>query len=208
METTRETQPSQINPLFRVSDLKQYFYCPRIVYYLYCLPHVRPTTFLMEAGTLAGEDERQREKRRSLRAYGLQRGTCLFNVDLYSAHLALSGKLDMAIRTDDNTHGEWEAIPVDYKFTAGRVVTHFFMQVTAYGMILEEQWHLQVRRGFIYLIPARRAKMVEITPALRRQVETALEDMRRIVLHETMPPAPRRRGKCSVCEFRRFCNDV
>lgn len=193
---------------FRVSDLKQYFYCPRIVYYLYCLPHIRPTTFLMEAGTQAGEDERQRERRRSLKAYGLTRGTCHFNIDLHSDHLALTGKLDMGIRTDDNTTREPEAVPVDYKFSAGRVVTHFLMQVTAYGMLLEEQWGLPVHRGFIYLIPARRAKMIEITPVLRRQVETALEDMRRIVTQESMPPAPRWRGKCTVCEFRRFCNDT
>ncbi|MGQ9667692.1 MAG: CRISPR-associated protein Cas4 [Anaerolineae bacterium] len=197
-----------MTPTFRVSDLKQYFYCQRIVYYLYCLPHIRPTTFLMEAGTLAGEDERQRERRRSLKAYGLRRGTCCFNIDLCSDRLALTGRLDMAIRTDDNTAKELEAVPVDYKLSAGRVVAHFFMQVTAYGMLLEEQWKLPVHRGFIYLIPARRARMVPITPALRRQVETALEDMRRIVTRESMPPPPRRRGKCAICEFRRFCNDV
>lgn len=208
METTGPATRIEITPTLRVSDLKQYFYCPRIVYYLYCLPHVRPTTFLMQAGSQAGEDERQREKRRSLRTYGLQRGTILFNVDLYSPRLAVTGKLDMAIQTEDNMGGEPEAIPVDYKFTAGRVVSHFLMQVAAYGILLEEKWNLPVHRGFIYLIPARRAKMVEITPSLRQQVESALRDMRRIILHEAMPPAQRRRGKCSVCEFRRFCNDV
>ena len=208
METTGPTPRIEITPTLRVSDLKQYFYCPRLIYYLYCLPHVRPTTFLMQAGVQAGEDERQREKRRSLRAYGLQRGEAFFNVDLYSPRLSVTGKLDMAIQTDDNSSRKPEAIPVDYKFTAGRVISHFLMQVIAYGILLEEQWNIPVHRGFIYLIPARRAKMVEITPSLRRQVEDALCDMRRIILEEAMPPAPRRRGKCTVCEFRRFCNDV
>ena len=36
--------------LFEVTDLKQYAYCPRIVFYRYCLPKVRPITFLMEEG--------------------------------------------------------------------------------------------------------------------------------------------------------------
>ena len=44
--------------LFRVVDLKQYVYCPRIVYYHHCLPQVRPVTFKMEAG-LAAQDEEE-----------------------------------------------------------------------------------------------------------------------------------------------------
>ncbi|MBK7917055.1 MAG: hypothetical protein IPJ94_12485 [Chloroflexi bacterium] len=35
---------------FRVIDLKQYVYCPRILYYQTVLPDVRPITYKMEAG--------------------------------------------------------------------------------------------------------------------------------------------------------------
>ena len=35
---------------FVVTDLKQYAYCPRVVYYTYCLPLLRPMTFKMERG--------------------------------------------------------------------------------------------------------------------------------------------------------------
>ena len=57
-----------------VSDLRQYSYCPRIIYYRYCLPQIRPITYKMTAGQAAQESEEQREQRRSLRAYGLQSG--------------------------------------------------------------------------------------------------------------------------------------
>ena len=36
--------------LLEVTDLKQYTYCPRIVFYRYCLPRVRPITSLMKEG--------------------------------------------------------------------------------------------------------------------------------------------------------------
>ena len=39
--------------LVRVSELRQYVYCPRIVYYSTCLPDVRPVTYTMEAGQRA-----------------------------------------------------------------------------------------------------------------------------------------------------------
>lgn len=129
-------------------------------------------------------------------------------VGLHSERLRLRGRLDMAIRTDDNEAGLPEAIPVDYKLTPGRVVEHFLMQVAAYGMLLEEAWGLPVRRGFLYLIPARRARLLDITEARRDAVRRAVDTMVEIALYERMPPPPRTRGKCAICEFRRFCNDV
>jgi len=193
---------------FRVSDLKQYFFCPRVVYYHTCLPDVRPTTFKMQVGREEGLAERHREERRSLRAYGLRTGECVFDLNLSSPNLHLHGRLDMAIRTGDNALGAMEAIPVDYKFTPGRTVTHFILQVVAYGMLLEEAWKIPVHRGFLYLIPSRRAREVELTQALRDQVNAAVESMIRIAVRELMPEPPRRKEKCRLCEFRRFCNDV
>jgi CRISPR-associated exonuclease Cas4 len=191
-----------------VSDLKQYFFCPRIVYYHTCLPDVRPTTFKMQAGKEQGLAERQREGRRSLRGYALRMGECSFDLALSSPRLALHGRLDMAIRTTDNGPGILEGIPVDYKLTPGRTVQHFILQVVAYGMLLEEAWQVPVRRGFLYLIPARRAREIPITSAYRGQVVAAVEAMTHIAVREIMPDPPRQRGKCRVCEFRRFCNDV
>lgn len=193
---------------FRVSDLKQYFFCPRVVYYHTCLPDVRPITFKMQMGREEGLSERQREARRSLRAYGLRTGECVFDLNLSSKRLGLHGRLDMAVRTEDNPLGALEAIPVDYKFTTGRTVAHFILQVVAYGMLLEEAWQIPVRRGFLYLIPSRRAREIELTQALRDQVSAAVEAMTQIAVRELMPAPPRRREKCRLCEFRRFCNDV
>jgi CRISPR-associated exonuclease Cas4 len=52
--------------MLEVTDLKQYACCPRIVFYRYCLPKVRPVTYLMEEGIRAHEQEEEREERRSL----------------------------------------------------------------------------------------------------------------------------------------------
>jgi CRISPR-associated exonuclease Cas4 len=193
---------------FRVSDLKQYFFCPRLVYYHYCLPTIRPTTVKMQAGREEGENEQLREERRSLKAYGLRQGERFFDLLLASPRLGLHGRLDLAIKTDDNPHRTVEAIPVDYKLTPGRIVTHFALQVVAYGMLLEETWNIPVQRGFLYLIPARKAREIPVTAELRHQVQAAVEAMRHIATREAMPPPPRQKGKCRVCEFRRFCNDV
>jgi CRISPR-associated exonuclease Cas4 len=190
---------------WRVTDLKQYVYCPRIVYYHTCLPKVRPTTFKMQAGIEAHREAEGKERRRTLRAYGLECGERHFNVCLVSERLGMRGEVDLVIETESK--GQREAIPVDYKL-AKKVGKHFQLQLTAYATMLEDAWGLPVRRGFVYLIPQRRAQEVRITARQRTALDEALTGMNRVLMKEWMPPATRQRARCVGCEFRRFCNDV
>ena len=89
--------------LFEVTDLKQWTYCPRVVYYRYCLPAIRPITRLMEAGIAGHRDEGAREERRSLRNYGIAAGERSFDLPLRSVRLGLRGRLDLAIAVPSRT---------------------------------------------------------------------------------------------------------
>jgi CRISPR-associated exonuclease Cas4 len=200
---TLRTGSVELRPTFIVTDLKQFAYCPRVVYYSYCLPLIRPVTYKMEAGQEAHLEEEGREQRRSLRAYGLQEGERSFNLWLESSELGLRGRVDMVVRI-----GTQEVIPVEYKDSPGRAGPHWERQLAAYGLLLEEAWGLPVRRGFLYFIPQRRSKEVVLTAELYGQVRGMVEAMRRMVEAEAMPSPTRQRRKCIACEFRRFCNDV
>ncbi|MDE3089468.1 MAG: CRISPR-associated protein Cas4 [Chloroflexota bacterium] len=187
----------------RVTDLKQWAYCPRVFYFQHCLPDVRPTTFKMRAGVQAGRSEAGREERRSLRAYGIAAGEREFDVLLRSARLGLRGEVDMVITVGETG----EVIPVDYKL-ARLAGAHFQLQVAVYGMLIEEMRGVTVTRGFLYEIPLRRAEEIKIDARARKKAEQAVAAMRYIAESETMPAAARNRAKCVACEFRRFCNDV
>ena len=188
---------------FRVTDLKQWVYCPRVLYYHMCLPKVRPVTYKMKAGAEAGLAEEGRESRRSLRPYGLKEGRREFEVPIQSSTLGLRGKPDMVIWLDESH----EVIPVDYKLSeiAGE---HFKLQIAAYGTMLEEITAYTARRGFLYSIPQRKAEEVKIDKRIRDKLQTALTEMHRILRYELMPEATSNKNKCLACEFRRFCNDV
>lgn len=123
------------SPLFlTVSDVKQYPYCPRIVYYSYLLPlRARPATYKMAEGKLEHERVADLEERRSLRAYGLSEGVRRFDVSLSSDRLGLRGRLDMVIETPG------EVIPVDFKNSQGKVGLNHKYQLTAYALLVEEQ---------------------------------------------------------------------
>lgn len=190
--------------LLEVTDLKQYDYCPRIPYYRYCLPRIRPITYGMQAGIQAHEEETAREERRSLRAYGLADGERFFDVLLRSESLGFVARIDLAIRREVIP----EAIVVDYKLSREPAGSHFRLQIATYALMLEEAWQLPVQRGFLYHIPQRQAEEIPITPALRRKVLQTRAAILESVLRETIPPPPRNRAKCVSCEFRRFCNDA
>jgi CRISPR-associated exonuclease Cas4 len=200
-------QPSSFSPppfTFRVIDLKQYVYCPRVFFYHTVLPAIRPITYKMEEGQRVHQEVGSKEKRRSLRPYGLQAGERHFNVPLYAPALNLSGEVDMVVDTGA------EVIPVDYK-NARREAPHYRLQLMAYGRLLELANPKEppvVNRGFIYLIPMQRAVAVKFTPQLRRKLDEALLAMRAITEKQQMPAPARQVARCVDCEFRRFCNDV
>jgi CRISPR-associated exonuclease Cas4 len=160
------------------------------------------------------------EHRRSLRAYGLKDGTRQFDVWLESEALGLRGRLDMLVESGG------EAIPVDYKDSASgfeenasqsagkppkptkEIQHNWAVQLTAYALLVEAALGRNVQRGFIYYIPARRAREVRFIPALRGEVTDLLGQMRNMVETERQPGPTPHRTRCEACEFRRFCNDV
>jgi CRISPR-associated exonuclease Cas4 len=188
--------------LFTVTDLKQMAYCPRVVFYERCLPHVRPRTYKMEAGQAAHEDEQARAARRTLARYALPEGERHFDLLLQSARLGLRGKLDEVIALGDGT-----LIPVDYKLTRAVAGNHR-LQLAAYALLLEAVYGGAVTRGFVVLIPTQKAVEVAINGKLRAAVATRLEEARTMVKEERMPEPTTVRARCYDCEFRRFCNDV
>lgn len=97
--------------MLRVNDLKQYEYCPRVVYYQYVMPAERNATFKMEHGKSAEARIDELEQRRTVRRYRLPDGTRHFHVRLTSEALGLTGKLDLLIESSAGWY------PVDFKET-------------------------------------------------------------------------------------------
>ena len=189
-------------PELRVSDLKQYHYCPRVVYYHYVLPVERKTTYKMEKGKAAQEELEALEARRKLKAYRLKEGKRTFNPWVVSRKLGLSGKLDLVIEADS------ELYPVDFKFTRGRPHKNHLYQLGGYALILEDGWGKPARNGFVYLIPQKDAVVFDLTSELKQECIRMLEDIRKMVRDESFPSPPSNRSKCVDCEYQNYCRDI
>ena len=186
----------------RVNDLKQYAYCPRIVFYQYAMPVQRKATVKMEHGKIVEEKVEQLERRRKLREYGLAEGERRFQVWLTSSRLGLSGRLDLLITTARG------AFPVDFKDTREPVHHNHHVQLCAYALLIEDVVGTPVSTGFIYRVPRDDVVLVDITPQLRVETMGALEEIRHMIRTERMPGPTPVRARCTDCEYRNYCGDV
>jgi CRISPR-associated exonuclease Cas4 len=201
-----DTEIEALSWYLQVTDLKQYAYCPRIVFYQTCLPGIRPTTYKMTAGIAAQDQVTSLEKRRSLRAYDIIEGVRHFNVSLQSDRLGLTGQVDLVV---ESGVGESRRLtPVDFKLSRKKPGRHFHLQLACYAMLLEECWGAPAEVGYLYLIQSKESIRVEITTRLRRDVTKQIAEIRRLLQAEEMPAPSNQRSTCVNCEFRRFCNDV
>ena len=194
--------------LIDVTDIKQYVCCPRLVYYRYCLPDVRPLTYSMEAGIQAHRQEEEREVRRSLKTYGIEQGERLFHYPVASETLEIKGKIDLVLVVPSWEASDKEVVVVEYKYSEQKAGPHFKLQLAAYALLLEEALHIPARRAFLYSIPLRKAEAVPITSALRKKTREVTQNIKQLMQGEQMPTATSAPRRCPTCEFRRFCNDV
>lgn len=147
-----------------VTDLKQWAYCERIVYYHRVMPAVGKATFKMREASAAQDLVESLEMRRGLQAYGFERGLRHFNVWLSDAGLGLSGKTDLVLQAADRVAA------VDFKLTSGEVGENHRVQLAGYSMLAELAYGAPAAAAFLYRIPDNHVFVIEITQELRQQL--------------------------------------
>jgi len=189
--------------LFTVTDVKQFQYCARIIYFTYVQPVPRRLTYLMERGKESHLEEEKLEPRRVLKKYGLEDGERVFKEYLSSDKLHLKGRLDLYLKTSGRFY------PVEFKFTEEKAPRYNYLgQIAAYALLLEERYCTNVDKGFFYHIPLKKTMPVIITGEDKMKVLKSIEGMKNLILNESFPPATKNRGKCIDCEWRNFCGDI
>lgn len=188
--------------LLPVTDLKQWAYCQRIVYYHRVMPAVGLQTFKMKEAVAAQDLIETLEMRRSLKAYGFDTAQRRFGVWLSDDRLGLSAKTDLILERPG------QVAVVDFKLTSGEPGENHRMQLTGYAMLLEAAYHLPSPVAFLYRIPDNRVFTIEISEAMRRAVSTAINRIDCMQTEQWFPPPTALRGRCVECEYANYCADI
>jgi CRISPR-associated exonuclease Cas4 len=185
-----------------VTDLKQWAYCPRIVYYHRAMPAFGKPTYKMKEALAAQDLIEHLEMRRGLMEYGLEGARRHFNVWLQDEDLGLSGKLDLLLESAT------QLAPVDFKLTSGEPSQNHRLQLAGYCLLAEKGFGIPALRGFLYRIPDSRVFSIEVTGELREAVRRAVADIREIGETQLCPEPTAVRRRCVECEFANYCADV
>jgi len=190
-----------------VTDIKQYVYCPRIVYFDRVL-HATPIFgSQQEDSKELHEDYVKKELRRKDAVYyspefvGAEK---LLFVSFSSSTLGLQGNVDCMIKT---ASGEYA--PVEYKnmnSDKGRVCMQHKYQLVGYAMLIEDSFKTVVKRGFVNYIPETLILQFEITPTMKSYVKRVLGHIKRIIRDEELPPIRVAKHKCAGgCGHKQTC---
>jgi CRISPR-associated exonuclease Cas4 len=188
--------------LISVTDLKQWAYCPRVVYYHRVMPAPPRPTYKMREGQAAQDLIENLETRRTLREYDLDDARRRFGLWLDNKDLGLAGKIDLLLEAKD------EIAVVDFKLTSGEPGQNHRLQLAGYSLLAEAALGMTARRAFLYRIPDNRIFPEPVTEQLRKAVKTAVADIRRTGDTQFCPEPTEVRGRCVECEFANYCADV
>lgn len=174
-----------------ISALEHWSYCPRQC----ALIHVEQT-FDENLYTLRGRavhkkvDEPKVEEQAGMR---IERA-----LPLWSKNFGLVGKGDVV-----EFHGE-TPYPVEYKHGPHREQEHDDLQLCAQALCLEEMTGQSVPRGAIYHHSSRKRREVEFTAALRARVVEVTEAIRAMLKTTRLPP-PVNDHRCTHCSLQESC---
>jgi CRISPR-associated exonuclease Cas4 len=188
--------------LLPVVELRQWAYCPRVVYYHQLMPGAGQMTYKMNEGLRAQEAVENLEMRRTLREYGMENAERQFGVWLSDEGLGLTGKVDLLLR------GASFAAVVDFKLTSGEVGENHRMQLAGYALLVEAALRVPVEVAFLFRIPDNKVFPVPVTVEMRQRVVEAVRTIRLMQMTEELPEATAVRARCKECEYANYCGDV
>lgn len=184
-----------------VSDVIEYMFCPRFIYFMYCLdiPQHEEQRFKVQKGRdIHKFKSNAKYLRKKLGA--IRKET---NVYLSSKKHLIRGIVDEVLFLRDGT-----AAPLDYKYARyeEKVFRTYKNQITLYGLMISEVYDVEVNRGFICYV--RSNNLVKELDILQRDIEKSIKvirDILGIIQTGLIPKKTRTRMKCVDCCYRNIC---
>ena len=186
-----------------VSMLRQWVYCPRIVFFNEVLRVVTCAPPLVAQGVDLHRRYSMLERRRGLSRYGLEGFEKLFAKPMKSVRLGIHGIVDGVLVGKESVH------VMEFKPERRQVPQGHLLQTMGYGLLAEE--HIGLPLGGIHILHGERGRTVSVVgeqlEPLRLMTLAAIEAARKMIEEAIMPSSSAGDMKCAQCEYLNFCND-
>jgi CRISPR-associated exonuclease Cas4 len=185
------------------SDLLEYLFCPRFIYFMYCLgisQHEDQRYKVVKGRTV--HEGRERTNIEYLR----KRISCVTKeIDVYlsSPKYHIKGIVDEVLTLSDGTMA-----PLDYKFAEfhEKVFKTYRFQSVFYGLLIQENYRREVNCGFVcYTRSNNLLKELRIGQADFDELQQMVSEMLDIIQKGYYPRGTDSPAKCIDCCYRRIC---
>lgn len=185
------------------SLMLEYLYCPRFIYYMEVL-HIKQQEDKRFKVKIGREIHRQKSlENRDYKRKKIGVVEKLTEQPLYSDKWHIHGIVDEILILDDGT-----AAPLDYKFAEykERVYNTYRMQLTMYGMMINDKMGYEVKRGYlVYTRSKSHIEEVEIGQKERDEVLKYTDEILNIIQAGIFPKVKGVKRKCIDCCYRNLC---
>ena len=189
-----------------LTDIKNWVYCPKIVYFSRVLKLKPFVVSVQEVGRRIHREEILRILRRKgigrweRNVYVLKEK----NVELYSKNLRLRGIVDLVVM---NEYGEIFPVEVKYmRSCRGRVWLDHRYQLTAQALLLEEKYNRPVKRAYIYYYVDQKVLKIRITRRDKESLISIVEKILHMIENEEEPKVRTPKNRCTGgCGYAWIC---
>ncbi|MCB1174404.1 MAG: CRISPR-associated protein Cas4 [Leptospiraceae bacterium] len=182
--------------------LRQFAFCPRIVYYRLILGQRPRHTIWMQQGLDHQEHLDRLLQRRRLGRFSMEGAQLLQNYALSSENWGVHGMVDTLLVNDI------EVVPLEIKLGRANGGRGHRLQLLAYGLMAAEQMRKDFRQAFLlYGAKGNQVQPIVNVEKSRRQLKqviAAIQDMETDMLK---PDSAATAQQCAQCEHIRECND-
>ncbi|WP_242492632.1 CRISPR-associated protein Cas4 [Methanolobus psychrotolerans] len=194
---------SEVSTIITISDVLEYQFCPRFIYFMRCLdiPQHEEKRFKVIKGREVHEERQSTNK-----DYVRKKLHCIrkeSEVYLVSKTNHIKGIVDEVLFLEDGT-----AAPLEYKFAEykEKLFSTYRYQIVLQGLLIKENYGKEVNRGYIcYTRSNSLVKEMEITSSDFNKAIDVIDAILEIIEKGKYPKATRSGNKCIDCCYRNIC---
>ncbi len=184
-----------------VNLIRQYKFCPRIVYYN-LLTNIKPI-FPRQVSLGCDYHKLQNEmiKSRKFKKFHINFDDIINDKYFQSETLNICGKVDLAFLCKD------EVIPIEFKYIDKKISYSHILQLIGYGLLLQKEYKKIFKQAFIIYSNNMKFHKIDINEKYIKDFFDVIRSIEKIVKNDILPNTSANKNQCIQCEYLNYCND-
>ena len=184
-----------------INLIRQYKFCPRIVYYN-LLTNIKPIyPRQVNLGSDYHELQEEMLKSRKFKKFHIDFEEIISDKYFENENFNICGKVDLAFICKD------EIIPCEFKDIEKKPSYSHVLQLVGYGIILQKEYDKKFEKAYIIYGNNIKFHKIEITKRHIKDFFDVIKNIEKILKNDILPNSSANESQCLQCEYLNFCDD-